>query len=318
MPKKPKPADATASSSLPTSVDELRAAEERVRADRRHANELVGLVGLCDECDDGRLRLAALQACRSLFEGWAAAGELSLRRLGAVDAAQSEEEPLAAYQAWLLRQYLAFVGALRKLLQGGSQPLALRLPALDTLLVLAAAEARRGSSGAVDPEALDAPNSAFRQALSALVQSKGAAPPELLGRLAETHLVHLDASFYLLRHVHRLARLKPPHTPPKPERLLDLLLLVVPPPRDVEPRQASFLAPPPKPPRRKGGAAEGGGRAELAGWAAASRQLLLRRKHASAFCKAWRALLEMELPPAAFRTEGRHSDESPRSPEEQE
>ena len=52
-------------------TDFVRASEERLLADRAHANEIVDLIGLIDTASD-RVRLAALQSCRAVFGAWAA------------------------------------------------------------------------------------------------------------------------------------------------------------------------------------------------------------------------------------------------------
>lgn len=64
-------------------------------------------------------------------------------------------------------------------------------------------------------------------------------PSQLLERLREVHLSRLDVSYHLMKHLHRLAKLRPPNTPPPAARLLDVLLLLTPPARDVDPKQAN-------------------------------------------------------------------------------
>ena len=284
---------------------EVRDAEARLRADRKHANELIGLL---DVIEDGTtsadVRLAAVQACRSLFESWALAGDLELRPAGEAEAGEEEGASggaLVAYRAWLLRAYRRFAAGLRSLLSSPKPPLALRLAALDSLMVLASLEARHARQGHVHTAALDAARGAFRHALDGLVSSRRPPPDELLIRLSEAHLVHLDASYYLLRHVRRLARLQPPHAPPPPERLLAILTLITPPPNDVPPRQASMLAPPAASTPAADASAKKAKAATLASWPAETRRLLARKTHRVAYCRAWRALLALPLPNEVLR-----------------
>ena len=291
---------------LPTTADAVRAAEDRLRTDRKHSNELIGLVKLCEAASASTPKsapavLAAVQACRALFQSWAEGGELQLRQ-GEEDeddvAAAAEDGALAAYRAWLLRTYRRFVGALRDLLSSAKAPLALRMTALDTLFILASIEAKhakRHKGIAFHPAALEAAGGAFRAALNALATSRRAPPEELLTRLRDEHIApHLDAQFYLLRHVKRLADQRAPHdTPPPPDRILALLRMVTPIAKDVEPRDASFLS------ASVGGAMDGAGGGKKRkraggddGLPADARKLLERKPHRGHFCKAWRAVLE--------------------------
>jgi U3 small nucleolar RNA-associated protein 19 len=300
---------------VPSSIAEVRAAEERLRSDRKHSNELIGLLKLCERASSSSSSsspapavLAAVQACRAAFQVWAMSGELVLRQEedGEPASGVAEADPLAAYRGWLLRSFRRFVGALRDLLASAKAPLALRMTALDTLVVLAAIEAKhaKGPKGAFHPAALDAAGGAYRAALNALVSSRKAPPEELLSRLRDEHLRHLDASFYLLRHVKRLADQRAPQdTPPPPERILELLKLATPIAADVAPSDASLLSASLVADEASGG---GGGarkrkRDDTSGWPPDARKLLERKTHRSAYCKAWRSVLELPLPSQAYR-----------------
>ena len=242
-----KPAEPPAESPEVT-PDTVREMEQRVRTDRKHANELLELLELLEQdATPATVRLAAMQACRSVFETWAVAGELELQE---VDAEESTAvaSALAAYRAWLLRAYRRFGVCLRAVLAASKPALALRLAALDSLMVLAALEARHARPGKVHVESLDSAAGAFRHAIEGLLACKRAPPDELLDRLGDTHLMHLDTSYYLLRHVRRLAGRTPASTRPRAERLLPLLQLVTPPDRDISPRDASMLVATPPPP----------------------------------------------------------------------
>ena len=286
---------ATTSQASTMSVEDVRAVEARLAGpDRQYANELVGLIEIC-ESRGGKaaVQLAAMQACRSLFGAWAVSGELVLR--GAVEV---DDDALAAYRAWMLRSYRRFVSSLCTMLASNKTAIALRLPALDSLVMLASVEARHARPGRADPAALDATSSAYRLALNALMASTRALPAELLTRLKEAHLTHLDASFYLLKHVRRVSRMVPP--PSRPERLVDLLFLITPPSANVEPRAAAMLSMPPIGQGRGAKAADKA--AEASRWPATARQLLSRQRHRSQFCKTWRSVLALPLPADTFRS----------------
>ena len=250
----------------PVDVASVRAAEERLRSDRRHANELIELLAVVEECSavaQAPLRLAAVQACRALFELWLMTGELVLQQsqpggddededkdgTAAVAAKPSADDALAAYRAWLLRAYHRFVAALRMMLSASKTPLAMRVTSLDSLMLLASLEARHARSGgtAPRPDALDAASGAFRHAIDALAGAKKPLSDALQDRLREAHLAHLDARFYLWRHVRRLASdavsaaSPPPSHPAVAERLLELLLLASPPSADVPAGGADLL-----------------------------------------------------------------------------
>ena len=73
---------ATLSRSVPrmapiASVATVHEAEERLRADRANANEIIDLLDL-SETGAPRVRLAAVQSCRAVFTEWAASGTLVL------------------------------------------------------------------------------------------------------------------------------------------------------------------------------------------------------------------------------------------------
>jgi U3 small nucleolar RNA-associated protein 19 len=300
------------------SAETVRAAEARIASDRKHANELIELIELCvTRTAKPAARLAAMQACRSLFSSWAISGDLQLRPTEEDMAGDgSAAEPLAVYRAWLLRSYRKLLSALSATLSDSRTPLALTLPALDSLVMLAAVEARHSRAGRVDPSMLDAAHGAYRLTLDALIHARTPPSQEVLERLRSAHLTHLDASFYLLSHVRRLARAEEAPPPKRVERLLTLLLLVKPPSKDVAPRAAVMLAAPPLPTkltgkRARAAAAEeaeagGGGSnseraAELREWPPEAKQLLGKQRHRAAYDKAWRALLALPMPAPAFR-----------------
>ena len=301
-----------------TSAEAVRVAEARIASDRKHANELVELIELCvTRAAQPAARLAAMQACRSLFSSWAISGDLQLRPTEEDMAGDgSAAEPLAVYRAWLFRSYRKLLSALSATLSDSRTPLALALPALDSLVMLAAVEARHSRAGRVDPSMLDAAHGAYRLTLDALIHARTAPSQEVLERLRSAHLTHLDASFYLLSHVRRLARAEEAPPPKRVERLLTLLLLVKPPSKDVAPRAALMLAAPPLPTKLKGKRARasaakeaeagGGGSnseraAELREWPPEAKQLLGKQRHRAAYDKAWRALLALPMPAPAFR-----------------
>ena len=82
-------------------------AEERLRADRANANEIIDLLDL-SETGAPRVRLAAVQSCRAVFTEWAASGTLVLS-LAADDptstGASEGESPRLAFRRWVLEQY---------------------------------------------------------------------------------------------------------------------------------------------------------------------------------------------------------------------
>ena len=286
--------------------DAVRQAEERLRADRSNVNELIDLLGLCESAAD-RTRLAAVQSCRAVFAEWAANRTLVFV-LAAPEEGEQGEAPLQVFRRWVLEQYRRFVVLLRRLVQRNDTPAGLRTPALDTMLQMAALEARYSKPVADDDadaagaaarsHAFEAPAGAFAQMVGGLAACSRA-PTELLERLREPHLEQLDVSFFLLRAIQRLARPRQQAAAAqaaaaagtarrgaRPERLLDLLLLVVPPKSDSKPDEAALLARPAGKP---------------AGWGAAAAQLLSSKKHRFEFGRAWRALLSLPaLPDAVF------------------
>jgi U3 small nucleolar RNA-associated protein 19 len=311
-----------------TSVEEVRAAEKRVHSDRKYANELIALLDASEDDVSHRanVRLSALQSCRALFQGWAEGGELPLRveepsinetELGS----SSDRNALAAYHAWLLRSYRRFIGSLQQLLGTAKAPLALRLSALDSLILLASLEARHSRANRPHPSALDAAGGAYRAALDGLMGSRKPPPEELLVRLRDTHLPHLDAAYFLLEHLRRCARASGSSSEAglKPERILELLLLVTPPSEDIEASNASLLCvsdsgmPPTGSRKRKAPAEES---VVAKSWPPELRQLLGRKRHRTLFCKTWRALLSLPLPSATFRAVLRNLPETvfPHSP----
>jgi len=280
--------------------DAVRAAEERLRADRSNANELLDLLGLCESAAD-RTRLAAVQSCRAVFAEWAANRTLVFGLAAPDEGEQGVEAPLQVFRRWVLEQYRRFVVLLRRLVQRNDTPAGLRTPALDSMLQMAALEARfskpaadddddAGGGAAARSHAFEAPAGAFAQMVGGLAAC-ARAPTELLERLREPHLEQLDVSFFLLRAIQRLARPRQQAAAAqaaaaagtarrgaRPERLLDLLLLVVPPKRDSKPDEAALLARPAGKP---------------AGWGAAAAHLLSAKKHRFEFGRAWRALLSL-------------------------
>eukprot|EP00966_Prymnesium_polylepis_P057816 1339073-Prymnesium_polylepis.1 len=102
------------------SVQGIKAAEEKLRADRSQVNEIVALIAACEtETGSPRSRLAALQVCRSLFVHWANAGELSVHRSAddgedASSGATSGGSAMDAYREWLHEKYRRFVAAVRR------------------------------------------------------------------------------------------------------------------------------------------------------------------------------------------------------------
>lgn len=91
------------------------------------------------------------------------------------------------------------VEAKRELLNKEALQDALALPALDSLMVLAALEVRFGKAGrGAHPGALDASSGAFRE----LVRGLAASPeptPLLLERLGGAYCEHLDVSYHLTK-----------------------------------------------------------------------------------------------------------------------
>lgn len=129
-------------------AEAIRALEQKIRNERSSVNEIVPLMSKCER-GGARARLAALQACRSLFMHWASIGELRvhLTQPEDADAAEAAGEPttesaMALYRRWLHGKYKDFIVVVRKLLESSKTPLALRLSALDTLVLLAASEVR--------------------------------------------------------------------------------------------------------------------------------------------------------------------------------
>jgi U3 small nucleolar RNA-associated protein 19 len=296
-----------------TFVDDVREAEARLRRDRRLANELISLLDAAIGAEDSAVRLAATQACRSLFTAWAEAGELRIgppgpetQELVAAEVAAAttaaagdgdasrRAQALQAYRDWLEDKYRRFVADLRSQLRSAEAAPALRSLALDSLMLLAAAEVRcaRPDRGLHHP-ALGAASGAFSQAVVGMSSSRTPLPPSLLRRFSDAYACNLDVAFYLMRHVQRLAR--PAATTSssgssRPERLLQLMTQVTPPSSDVTPSEARFLVPPAAADEGEGG-----------GWPTAARCLLQRRRHQKEFCDAWRALLKLPLPRHAYR-----------------
>ena len=292
-----KAGEASAGLSAPLSVASVRATEERLLADRRHANELIDLLAASASAADVSVRLAATQACRALFVAWAEAGSLPL---GAEEAAAEpadeaearQASALEAYREWLRDKYDRFVAALGSQLGAAAESPELRVLALDSLMLLASAEVRLARPGAACPyyAALGASRGALGAGMLAMASAKAALPPPLLERIARAHAFKLDVGLHLLRHVQRLARPQAAAADggggERAERLLQLLLLVTPPAEDVLPEEAPLLVPPAQDP---------------AGWPAPARSLLQRKRHVKEFCGAWRALLALPLPARAHR-----------------
>lgn len=294
-------------------VDDVREADARLRRDRRLANELISLMDAATGADDSTVRLAATQSCRSLFAAWAEAGDLRVgppgpetqqvvaaeAATGATAAAGAGEasrraQAVQAYREWLEDKYQRFVADLRSQLRSAETAPALRLLALDSLMVLAAVEVRctRPGRGPHHP-ALGAASGAFAQAVVGMSGSRTPLPPSVLRRFSDAYASNLDVAFYLMRHVQRLARPAASRGAPgasRSERLIELMAQVTPPSVDVAPAEALFLVPP--------AAADGG---EAGGWPAAARCLLQRRRHQKEFCDAWRAVLKLPLPRQAYR-----------------
>lgn len=237
------------------SVEGIRAAEERLHTERKSVNEVVDLISVC-ESGRPRVRLAAIQACRSLFAFWADGGELVLHFPEHTSAASSSGIPngeaqtsstptssaIDTYGMWLHDKYARFVGVLLQMLQGRKTPLALRPAVLDSLLLLAACEVRCARPGkGAHLAALDNVGGVFRKLVSALVRESTPLPDDLLGHLREEHLSKIDVAYHLLKHILRLATLRPPQQTPSSQRLVELLLLITPPEYDVDPKQARFL-----------------------------------------------------------------------------
>ena len=91
----------------------------------------------------------------------------------------------------MLRAYQRYGASLQAMLSASKAALGLRVAALDSLMVLAALEARHAKPGRVHVDALDAARGAYRRALDGLVGARRPPPEELLARMAETHLVQL-------------------------------------------------------------------------------------------------------------------------------
>ena len=298
---------------------EVGQAEERLLQDRRLANELVALMDAAAGAGDSAVRLAATQACRSLFAAWADAGELRIGPRGAetqeevaagaaadataaagAGAGSRQAQALLAYREWLEEKYRRFVAALHAQLRSAEASPALRSLALDSLMLLAAAEVRYARPGrGVHHPALGAGSGALSQAVAAIAACEDPLPPLVLRRLSEAHVGKLDVAFYLMRHVQRLARpgsaaadgaASASATASRAERLMELMLLVTPPPADADPSDAPFLVPPSDDP------AAGADR-----WPAAARCLLQRKRHQKEFVDAWRAVVELPLPRRAYR-----------------
>ena len=155
------------------SVATVHKTEERLRADRANVNEIIDLLDL-SETGAPRVRLAAVQSCRALFAEWAASGTLVLS-LTADDA--EDEAPRVAFRRWVLEQYRRFVAILRRMLQRTETPPGLRTPALDSLVQMAALEARHSPPAeTAAASAFEAPRGAFAQLVAGLAHSARAQP----------------------------------------------------------------------------------------------------------------------------------------------
>lgn len=254
----------------------IRDAEERIRAAPANANEILDLLMLC-ESESDHVRLMALQSCRAIFVEWATSHTLMLEPAEEEDGEGSAA--LLAFRRWVLDQYRRFVAVLRRLVQRGDTPAGLRTPALDSLVQLAGLEARQAGVAA-----FEAPTGAFVQLVGGLALCSRS-QPEVLARLGEAHLVHLDVAFFLLRALQRLAKAQQARRPAQPERLLELLLLVTPLQTDSQPEDAQLLVRPAGKP---------------SAWSAAAAQLLQSKKHRFEFGRTWRALLALPLPDATY------------------
>lgn len=296
-----------------SSVEQVREAEARLLRDRRLANELLDLMDATFTAHDNALRLAATQACRSLFATWAAAGEMRIGPRGeetqgelasdvafeaaaaAGDSVESRRaQALKAYREWLEEKYKRFVSLLCEQLCNSDALPALRLLALDSLMLLAAAEVRYARPGrGLYHAALGATSGALAQLLGRVVSSGSSLPATVLHRFRDAHAQKLDVAYYLMRHVKCLAKPnseKAASSPARAERLLELMMLVTPPASDVAPAEAQFLVSP----RDDAGS-------EPEQWSTTARSLLQRQRHQKEFCDAWRALLKLPLPGRAYR-----------------
>ena len=160
-----------------TSVSDVHAAEERLRASRANANEIVDLLDLL-EVGAPRVKLAAMQSCRSLFSAWAANRTLVLSVASAAmsadlgdggETAAAADTPLLAFRRWVLEQYRRFVALLRRMVQRSETPPGLRTPAMDSLVQMAALEVRYSRKGVCCTlTAFEAPAGAFGQLVAGL------------------------------------------------------------------------------------------------------------------------------------------------------
>ena len=73
------------------SVATVHEAEERLRADRANANEIIDLLDL-SETGAPRVRLAAVQSCRAVFTEWAASRALVLASVNEDDGEAASED----------------------------------------------------------------------------------------------------------------------------------------------------------------------------------------------------------------------------------
>ncbi len=282
-------------------VRAVRLKEERLSESvRTCANDISHLLGLLETQADAtptpakpKVVLAAMQALRALFAQWASQRELVLKARDADNADgveyappdDAEDPALAAFRRWLRDKYSRFVRALE---QAPSWPSpALRAPAVDSLLQMAAVEVRHSKpDGTLHLAALDSPGGALARLASTLARAE-APQAEMTHRLAEKHGASLDVSFYLLRHVQRLAKKALRDETVRAEQLLSLLLLLRPPDADVPAGKAALLV---RPAARDGRE-----------WPVAARRLLSRRLHMREYANAWRALISLRLNRRAFR-----------------
>ena len=271
------------------SVATVHEAEERLRADRANANEIIDLLDL-SETGAPRVRLAAVQSCRAVFTEWAASGTLVLS-LAADDptstGASEGESPRLAFRRWVLEQYRRFVAILR-----------------------ACSSERRRRPGCARPRSTR--SCRWRRSRRATARRPTPPPPPPRGARAaaarrsrwaarraqprcssgwRAHLPQLDVAYHMLRAIQRLAkgiaapRPAAPQSPGDAARLLELLLLMAPPRTDPAPEEALLLV------RPTGG---------ISTWGGAAREALTAKKHRFELARCWRALLALPLSDAVY------------------